>query len=72
MFREVIVPTKENHIIDIPSEFFGQKVEVVIQKTNQSFISKEARLLSIRDVFDGKRIDLSKYKFDRTEANNYE
>ena len=28
MFRQVFIPTAQNHTIDLPAEFYGKKVEI--------------------------------------------
>jgi len=71
MYITSFIPTSENHSIEIPKEFFGQKVSVEVKKTIP-IISKEERIRKIRSVFDGVRINLSNFKFDRDEANDYD
>lgn len=70
MIRQVIVPSKENSTISIPSEFYGMEVEVLVFP----FHAKEEHRndSSINTVFDKHLYSFSNFKFNRDEANNYE
>ena len=70
MMRQVMIPSKENSTISIPSEFYGKEVEVFVfpfynNKTDQSSNN-------IKELFAKYLYSFKNYKFDRDEANNYE
>ena len=71
MLRQVMVPSKENSTISIPSEFYGKEVEILGfpfcgTKENQTSNS------SIKDIFARHLYSFGNYQFDRDEANDYE
>ena len=69
MVRQVIIPSKENSTVSIPSEFYGMKVEVLVFPfVNES----EDQNNSIDSIFNKYLFSFSAFKFNRDEANNYE
>ena len=69
MLRQVMIPSKENSIISIPSEFYGTEVEILVfpsyNKLNQS-------IENLKKLFAKHLYSFENYKFDRDEANDYE
>ena len=70
MLRQVITPSKENPVINIPVEYYGMEVEVFVfplhdRKTN---INSDY----INDIFDGHLYFFNDFKFNRNDANNYD
>jgi hypothetical protein len=70
MLRQVVIPSKENPTIFIPSEFYGMEVEVLVfpfynKKENQNSDS-------INDIFAKHLYSFGNFKFNRDEANDYE
>jgi len=76
MIRKIIIPTERQYILEIPESFIGKNVEVLAFEVSEAEELKEEkkkeRKKKIRSAFDGVRVDLSNYKFDRDEANNYD
>jgi len=70
MLRQVIVPSKENSVISIPSEFYGTKVEVLVFPFHDPKANQGSE--SIDEIFDRHLYPFQDYKFDRNEANDYE
>ena len=83
MFRKIFTPNKQNNSIPfvIPSEWYGQMVEVIVFpvrdtigrgkpdfKRNDKRQSRE----ELNQILDEYPLDLSNFKFNRDEANNYE
>ena len=65
MLKQVLVPSKENSTVSIPAEFYGMEVEVLVYpfyKTSKN----------IDDIFDEHLYSFDNFKFNRSEANNYE
>ncbi len=34
MYKQVLTPNKQNHTIEMPEQFFGKKVEVIVVEIN--------------------------------------
>jgi len=70
MLRQVMIPSKENHMFTIPVEFYGTEVEVLIFP---SFNKEEKQnSVSLKDLFAKHLYSFDNYRFDRDEANDYE
>ena len=74
MLREIITPTEPSFTIRLPEEMVGKTVEVIAFEidTANVFIDKGQRLKEIEDFTKATLVDLSGYKFDRDQANNYD
>lgn len=76
LVREIIVPTGNSYLLNLPDEMIGKQVEVIafeIQKPIESEMRKgESKISEIREIFRNDLIDLSNFKFNRDEANNYD
>jgi hypothetical protein len=80
MYRQVFTPTEQDIKISIPPEWQGQLVEVIAFPISNSTAlpqqdaaaTKAQRRKEIDDLFDKYPIDLSNFKFDRDEANDYD
>ena len=70
MYREIFEPKDNLLTIELPQEFIGERVIVEIRKSSE--LSKEEKLKKLNDSLVGFRVDLSNFKFNRDEANNYE
>ena len=70
MLRQVMIPSKENSTISIPSEFYGKEVEILVFPFNN--IKTGQNNDNINDIFDKYLFSFGNYKFNRDEANNYE
>jgi len=68
MFRQVIVPSKENPTFSFPVEYYGKEVEIFVfptAKTDKNMDDKNK-------IFDKHLFSFANYKFNRDEANDYE
>ena len=77
LIREIIVPTSNAYVLNLPDEMIGKQVEVIafeIEKPDQNseIPVREGDISKIREIFKNSLIDLSSYKFDRDQANNYD
>lgn len=78
MLRQIIIPTAEQHTIQLPKEFYGKKIEVIAFevdsssdiKRDQISQSKNMSLDSIDSFYDSIHQNFDGFKFDRDEANN--
>ena len=75
LIREIIIPTQNTHTLNIPDTMIGKEIEVLaFEIENQTTISKpstdgyEDFLLSLANL----KTDLSNFKFNRDEANDYD
>jgi len=77
MIRQIVVPTQNNYTLELPDEMVGKKVEEIVFEIenvtteNNRTNNTENRLRSIKKIFQDNLIDMSNYKFNRDEANNY-
>ena len=75
LVREIITPQKESFTMRIPREMIGKTVEVIAFDINDSQPTpgdKDQRLLEIENLTKNTLVDLSGFKFDRDQANNYD
>ena len=80
LVREIIYPTENNDTLRLPDEMIGKQVEVIafeIEKTPKTVVSDKMErlkdsLLDLQSIFKDNRVDISNFKFDRDEANNYD
>ena len=74
LIREIIIPTQSTYTLNIPESMIGKEIEVLAFEIEKGKIinEKENNLADIQSIFNGARVDLSNFKFDRDEANNYD
>ena len=77
MIRTILKPDKNSLTLQLPDELVGKMIEVIAfsieetKNTSQDAASKTKRIDAINNVLNKHRVDLSNYKFDRDEANDY-
>jgi hypothetical protein len=77
MLREIIVPQNSLVTVQLPEEMVGKTVELIAfeidrEGLNGNKLTKEQRIKQIEDLTKPYLVDLSNFKFDRDEANNYD
>lgn len=78
MIRTIIKPTKNSLTIRLPDNLIGKEVEVLAFELNAPeadetiIIDKEKRIKALEKGLNKYRMDLSGFKFDREEANDYD
>ncbi|NCO56508.1 MAG: hypothetical protein GW876_14070 [Bacteroidetes bacterium] len=77
MYRQIIIPENTQLLLQLPKEFVGRQVEIIafeIEDNTSSInkISKQQRIRDIQLLFDDCRVDMSNFKFNREEANDYD
>lgn len=78
LIREIIVPTQNTYTLQLPDEMIGKQIEVIAFEIDKKIVPKDDNkplpneLADIQKIFEGKRVDLSNFKFNREEANNYD
>ncbi len=78
MVREILIPTETTLHLRLPAEFVGKRIEVLAFEVGEpEAVTMPApdtsvqRLADVRQIFAGVEVDLSNFKFDRNDANNY-
>lgn len=74
MYTKIFIPTKENHSIDLPKEFFGKEILITVEAVEREIQPPtDEKLVEIENTFNKyRKIDLSNFVFSREEANNFD
>ena len=78
MVRTILKPEKNSLTIKLPDNFVGKVIEVIafeieqISNDKTAVLEKKKRIEAINKPLNKHRVDLSNFKFDRDEANDYE
>ncbi|MBE9461752.1 hypothetical protein ACFP1I_31030 [Dyadobacter subterraneus] len=73
LIREIIVPTDNTYLLKLPDEMIGKQVEVIAFEIEaRPAIDIEERRKRLHESLADLKVDLSNFKFDRDEANNYD
>jgi hypothetical protein len=79
MYRTIFTPSYQNSNIPIviPSEWYGQKIEVIafpVYGNEQAMqaLSVQERRREREELLNRYPLDLSNFKFNRDEANDYD
>lgn len=57
VYKQVLVPDKNNHTIEMPEQFFGKKVEVIVVELGDSFkdehpVPPVGKKISLNELFE--------------------
>ncbi len=79
LVREIIIPTDNSYLLRLPDNMIGKHVEVIAfelkkpaLEDNETKDDRNQKIAEIREIFKDSLLDLSNFKFDRDEANNYD
>lgn len=77
MIRQIITPESPVVTVELPKAMVGKTVELLVFEiepltTQNNDSSKAERLNQIELLTASSLVDLSKFRFDRNEANNYD
>ena len=74
MLREIIKPQKASFTMRLPKEMVGKTIEIIAFEIddNENITNKKLRFQEIEDLTKSTLVDLSGFKFNRNEANNYD
>ncbi|SDF02375.1 hypothetical protein SAMN04487996_108225 [Dyadobacter soli] len=73
LIRKVIVPTTDSYVLTLPKEMVGKQIEVTAAEVDSAApIDIDTRMQKINDSLSNLKVDLTNWKFDRNEANNYD
>lgn len=73
MYVTTLTPTKESHTFDLPEEFYGKEIIVTAEPISSNITeNKNHKISDIEAIFSKyKQIDMSNFKFDREDANDF-
>ncbi|MBO9614858.1 MAG: hypothetical protein J7619_19300 [Dyadobacter sp.] len=73
MFTKSITPKTTSVTIELPADYVGKNVKLTAVIERREKPRKAASLEEIHDRYSKfPRIDMSKFKFDRDEANDFD
>ncbi|MES2109389.1 MAG: hypothetical protein V4577_11605 [Bacteroidota bacterium] len=74
MVREIISEANPSIALKLPKEMVGKTVEIIAFEieADKKVLTKAERLKQIEELTKPSLVDLSGFKFDRNEANNYD
>ncbi|GAA3960747.1 hypothetical protein [Mucilaginibacter dorajii] len=57
MYKQILIPDKKNHTIEMPERFFGKKVEVIVVEVSDhnSYnlpTPPEAKKINVKELFE--------------------
>ncbi len=75
-----LAPVKSSYTLHLPDDMLGKVIEIIafeIEEEGKNYTikaisDKQKRLSQIDNLTKDKLVDLSNYKFNRDEANNYD
>ncbi|MET4081820.1 hypothetical protein ABIB40_001771 [Pedobacter sp. UYP30] len=68
MYHEIIIPSATKQTIQFPEEFVGRQIEIIafpVEEKIREVINRNNAL----DFWKANSIDMSNFKFNRSEAN---
>lgn len=73
LVRKVIIPKTDSYLLTLPKEMVGKQIEVTaVEVAPTAPTDIDARMKKINDSLSNLKVDLTNWKFDRNEANNYD
>lgn len=70
MYRQIVTPKSNKLTLHLPDEFIGYLVEVIAFSIDQDQpMNNKYSWENAIKFFNAHQVDLSKFKFDRNEAN---
>ena len=72
LIREIIVPTSNSYVLNLPDRLIGKQVEVIAFEIDDKPVNNsDEKIRRFNESLKNLNTDLSNFKFDRDEANNY-
>jgi len=78
MLRQIITPSEPTYMLQLPKEMMGKTVEIIAFEIGEQSASTEtgndklSRIQRIEKLTSDKLVDLSNFKFNRNDANDYD
>ena len=71
--RKIVVPKTDSLVLTLPKNMVGKQIEVTAKEIGSiDPIDIDARMKKLNDSLSKLKVDLTNWKFDRNEANNYD
>lgn len=73
MIKEIVKPESNTYILNLPDEMVGKVIEISaeeIQEDKVPFLKKS--IDQLHKELEGLTVNLDNFKFNRSEANDYE
>lgn len=71
--RKIIVPETDSLVLTLPKNMVGKQIEVTVKEIGSADpINIDTRMKKLNDSLSKLKVDLTNWKFDRNEANNYD
>jgi hypothetical protein len=72
LVREIIMPTSNSYVLNLPDKLIGKQVEVIaFEIEGHQIIDREGKIKKLNESLADMKVDLPKFKFDRDKANKY-
>ena len=76
MLRQIITPLEPTYTLQLPKDMMGKTIEILafelMDQAENNVGDKMLRLKRIEDLTKDKLVDLSNFRFNRNDANNYD
>ena len=74
MIREIVKPKGNKYVLNLPDEMVGKTIEVVATEVEEEkpLILAKKSFEQLNKELEGLTINLSNFKFNRNEANDYD
>lgn len=73
LIREIIVPTGNSYTLNLPNEMIGKQIEVIaFEIERKEVVNSDDKMNRLKESLQDLKTDLSNFKFNRDEANDYE
>ncbi|MDR3184377.1 MAG: hypothetical protein LBT49_03125 [Prevotellaceae bacterium] len=75
MYKQIFIPNERSISIPIPQQWQGRKIEVTASPVLKDTVEEQSLLAKrkeLDEILDQYLFDLSDFKFNRDEANEYD
>lgn len=76
MLRQIITPLEPTYTLQLPKDMMGKTIEILafelMDQAENKVGDKMLRLKRIEDLTKDKLVDMSNFRFNRNDANNYD
>ena len=62
MYREIITPTDQNNMIQIPKEYWNEQVEILVFPLNETAQSVKQKKKNLQELLSLESIDIEEVK----------
>jgi DUF917 family protein len=69
MYRQIFIPTVDEHSVTLPEAFYGLKIEVLAFPVEDNLATNSGVQLDPARFYSSIKVDFSDFNFSRDEAN---